>query len=276
MSAIDRADRIAVVTGAGRGLGLAIAQRLAADGYAVAVTDIDEAQAHGAAAAIKAAGGRAKGYALDVASAPQVDAVFAAAARDLGNPTALVNNAGIWCNTPFLELSAQAWSRTLAVNLTGPFLCSQAFARLRLADGGGGAIVNIASVSAFSAREAAADYAASKAGLVMLTRSAAWELGKHDIRVNAVAPGLTLTSDNFGSPEFRAAAVRTMPRGRAGRPSDIAATVAFLLSDASDFIDGECIVADGGFLAGRLMPVFDSAPPGAGDSARSNTTKGHP
>ena len=230
---MGRGDRIAVVTGAGRGLGLAIAQRLAADGYAVAVTDIDEAQAQGAAAAIEAAGGRAKGYALDVASAPRVDAVFAAAARDLGNPTALVNNAGIWCNTPFLELTAEAWSRTLAVNLTGPFLCSQAFARLRLADGGGGAIVNIASVSAFSAREAAADYAASKAGPVMLTRSAAWELGQHDIRVNAVAPGLTLTSDNFGSPEFRAAAVRTMPR------------------------------------AGRLMPVFDSAPPGAGETAQA-------
>ena len=267
--------RVAVVTGAGRGIGLAIAQRLAADGYAVAVTDIDAAQAQNTAAAIAAAGGRARGYALDVTSASRIEAVFAAAGRDLGSPTALVNNAGIWCNTPFLDLAEAAWSRTLAVNLTGPFLCSQAFARLRLADGGAGAIVNIASVSAFSAREAAADYAASKAGLVMLTRSAAWELGRHDIRVNAVAPGLTLTSDDFGSPEFRAAAVRTMPRGRAGRPSDIAATVAFLLSDASDFITGECIVADGGFLAGRAMPAFDSPRPIAGGTARNGTTREH-
>ena len=145
-----------------------------------------------------------------------------------------------------------AWDRVLDINLKGSFLCSQVFGRMRLAPTGG-AIVNVASTAAFSARVGTAHYSASKAGLVMLTKSLAQELGPYGIRVNAVAPGLVEVDEGHVSPEYKEIFLRMIPRGRIGRPEDVAATVRFLLTDASDYLNGECIVGDGGFLTGRSL-----------------------
>ena len=145
-----------------------------------------------------------------------------------------------------------AWDRVLDINLKGPFLCSQAFARTHLAPTGG-AIVNVASTAAFSARVGAAHYSASKAGVVMLTKSLAQEFGACGIRVNAVAPGLIEVDEGHVSAEYKEMFLKMVPRGRIGRPEDVAAAVAFLLTQAADYINGECIVVDGGFLAGRAL-----------------------
>ena len=259
------AKRVAIVTGAAKGLGRAIVERLARQDYVVALTDVDGDAAVRAASEIEEAARaecdgkslKVRSWALDVRNGDQVRGVFAEVARELGRPTALVNNAGIWSDQPVLDMPEEVWARTIDVNLKGTFLCTQVFGRLRVDAGGGGGIVNIASVSAVSARLGASHYAASKAAVVMFTKSSAWELGAHGIRVNAVAPGFIVTHDQFGSPAFREAAVRMMPRGRTGRPPDIAAAVNFLLSDDADFITGDCLMVDGGFTSGRLLPLFD-------------------
>jgi 3-oxoacyl-[acyl-carrier protein] reductase len=150
-------------------------------------------------------------------------------------------------------MTEAAWDSVQGVNLKGTFLCTQAFGRVRVVEGGGGAIVNLASTAAFSARVGAAHYSASKAGVVMFTKSSAQEFGPHAIRVNAVAPGLIEVREDQVSPEYKERFLTMIPRGRTGRASDIAGTVAFLLSEAADFINGECIVVDGGFLSGRPL-----------------------
>ena len=248
----ERAQSVAIVTGAGHGLGRAIAAALHRDGCKVAVTDVDKDAAISVAQSLSADGSTARAYRLDVGSAQQVTDVFASVASDLGLPDALVNNAGIYPSHSILDMPEAAWDRVLDTNLKGPFLCSQAFARMRLAPMGG-AIVNLASTAAFSARVGAAHYSASKAGLVMLTKSLAQEFGPYGVRVNAVAPGLIEVDEAHVSPEYKEMFVRMVPRGRIGRPEDIAATVGFLLTQAADYINGECIVVDGGFLAGRSL-----------------------
>jgi 3-oxoacyl-[acyl-carrier protein] reductase len=254
---IERVQAVALVTGAGRGLGRAIAAALHESRYKIAVTDVDEGAAVSVARSLSADGSTARAYRLDVSSAQQVADVFASVARDLGVPEALVNNAGVYPNHSILDMPEAAWDRVLDINLKGPFLCSQAFARMRLAPSGG-VVVNVASTAAFSARVGAAHYSASKAGLVMLTKSLAQELGPYGIRVNAVAPGLVEVDEGHVSAEYKEMFLKMIPRGRIGRPEDIAATVAFLLTDAANYINGECIVVDGGFLTGR--PLLRSSP----------------
>jgi len=249
---IERAHPVALVTGAGRGLGRAIAAALHERRYKVAVTDVDEGAAVLVAQSLSADGSTARAYGLDVSSAQQIADVFASVARDLGLPDALVNNAGVYPSHSILDMPEAAWDRVLDINLKGPFLCAQAFGRMRLAPTGG-VIVNVASTAAFSARVGAAHYSASKAGLVMLTRSLAQEFGPYGIRVNAVAPGLVEVDEGHVSAEYKEMFLKMIPRGRIGRPEDIAATVAFLLTDAADYINGECIVVDGGFLTGRSL-----------------------
>ena len=244
---------LAVVTGAARSLGRAIAETLHGQGYAVALTDIDESEAARVAASLDASGKSARAYRLDVSKAAEVGSVFETVKADLGVPTALVNNAGIYPDHAFLEMPEDAWDRVLDVNLKGTFLCSQAFARQRVAAGGGGAIVNLASTAGYSARVGAAHYSASKAGVVMLTKSTAQELGPHAIRANAVAPGFIQVRDDQVSPEYREKMITLIPLGRAGKAPNIANTVAFLLSEAADFITGETIVVDGGLLTGRPL-----------------------
>jgi NAD(P)-dependent dehydrogenase (short-subunit alcohol dehydrogenase family) len=254
---IEHVHPVALVTGAGRGLGRAIAGALHASHYTVAVTDIDEGAAMSVAQSLSADGSTARAYGLDVSSAQQVADVFASVAHDLGLPDALVNNAGVYPNHSILDMPEAAWDHVLDINLKGPFLCSQAFGRMRLAHTGG-VIVNVASTAAFSARVGAAHYSASKAGLVMLTKSLAQEFGPYGIRVNAVAPGLVEVEEAHVSAEYKEMFLKMIPRGRIGRPEDVAATVGFLLTDASDYINGECIVVDGGFLTGR--PLLRSNP----------------
>jgi 3-oxoacyl-[acyl-carrier protein] reductase len=243
----------AVVTGAARSLGRAISETLHGQGYAVALCDIDDREAAQVAASLDPAGVTAKAYKLDVSNAAEVNAVMDAVAGDLGAPAALVNNAGIYPDHALLDMPEAAWDRVLDVNLKGPFLCSQAFGRKRVADGGGGAIVNLASTAGFSARVGAAHYSASKAGVVMLTKSMAQELGPHGIRVNAVAPGFIEVRDDQVSPAYKQQMIGLIPLGRPGKAPNIANTVAFLVSDAAEFITGECVVVDGGLLTGRPL-----------------------
>lgn len=255
----SQARPVAVVTGAGRSLGRAIAELLHGEGYALAVTDIDEAAATAVAAGLDGAGATARPYLLDVRSSAAVAAVLDAVATDLGPPLALVNNAGIYPDHPVIDMPEAAWDAVMETNLKGTFLCSQAFARLRVAAGGGGAIVNLASTAAFSARVGASHYSASKAGVVMLTKSLAQELGPHDIRVNAVAPGLIEVREDQVSQAYKERFLTMIPRGRTGRAADVARVVSFLLSEAADYVTGECIPIDGGFLTGRtLLPSGSS------------------
>ena len=254
---IERVHPVALVTGAGRGLGRAIAGVLHESRYKVAVTDVDEGAAVSVARSLSADGSTARAYRLDVSSAQQVADVFASVASDLGVPDALVNNAGVYPSHSILDMPEAAWDYVLDINLKGPFLCSQAFARMRPA-ATGGVIVNVASTAAFSARVGAAHYSASKAGLVMLTKSLAQELGPYGIRVNAVAPGLVEVEEGHVSAEYKEMFLKMIPRGRIGRPEDIAAAVSFLLTDAANYINGECIAVDGGFLTGR--PLLRSSP----------------
>lgn len=244
---------VAVVTGAARSLGRAIAETLHGQGYAVALADIDDKEAAKVAASLDPAGKSARSYRLDVSKSGEVTAVFDAVAADLGVPTALVNNAGIYPDHALLDMPEAAWDMVLDVNLKGPFLCSQAFGRKRVAAGGGGAIVNLASTAGFSARVGAAHYSASKAGVVMLTKSMAQELGPHNIRVNAVAPGFIEVRDDQVSQAYKQQMITLIPLGRPGKAPNIANTVAFLVSDAADFITGECVVVDGGLLTGRPL-----------------------
>jgi 3-oxoacyl-[acyl-carrier protein] reductase len=183
--------------------------------------------------------------------------VFAAVASDLGLPDALVNNAGIYPDHALLDMPVEAWDMVMAVNLRGTFLCTQVFGRLRMGENGG-AIVNLASAAAYSARIGASHYSTSKAGIVMFTKSCAQELGPLGIRVNAVAPGLIEVRKDQVSDAYRDHYLTMIPRGRTGRAPDIAGTVAFLLSDDADFINGECIAVDGGFLTGRPLIRSDS------------------
>ena len=244
---------VAVVTGAARSLGRAISETLHAQGYTVALCDLDDKEAAKVAASLDATGASAKAYKLDVSNAAQVTAAFDSVATDLGVPFALVNNAGIYPDHALLDMPEAAWDRVLDVNLKGPFLCSQAFGRKRVAAGGGGAIVHLASTAGFSARVGAAHYSASKAGVVMLTKSMAQELGPHGIRVNAVAPGFIEVRDDQVSPAYKKQMITLIPLGRPGKAPNITNTVAFLVSDAAEFITGECVVVDGGLLTGRPL-----------------------
>ncbi len=245
--------RVAVVTGAATGLGRAIAETLAADGVAVAVTDIDLDAATRVAAGIARAGGAARAWRLDVRDAAAIEALHAEVEAALGTPTVLVNNAGIYPDNTLTDLSEAVWDAVIDTNLKGPLLCAQPFVKRRVAVGGGGAIVNIASTAAFSARVGAGHYCASKAGLVMLTKCMAMEFGPHRIRVNAVAPGLIDVEGERVSADYKRNFLPMIPYGRLGLAPDVARAVAYLASDAADFITGTVLPVDGGFLTGRPL-----------------------
>src|SRR6266404_3729147 len=178
--------KVALVTGAGQGIGRAIALRLARDGYVVALADINAGALAGVLAEIEAAGGRALGRQADLSQVAEIEGVFAFVQKELGRLDALVNNAGRLTIRPFLEVSEAEWDATLSLNLKGAFFAMQAAARAMIAAGNGGRIVNIASISGRSGRPDQAPYAASKAGIISLTRSAALALAAQGINVNAV------------------------------------------------------------------------------------------
>lgn len=250
------AGEVIFVSGAARGIGRSIAETLAREGFRVALADVAFDEVSAAAAALSADGSSARAYRLDIRSPAEIATVLADVADELGEPIGLVNNAGIYPDTPALEISEEDWDRVIDINLKGTFFACQGFARRRKALGGGGAIVNLASTSAFSARIGAVPYAASKAGVVMLTKGLALEFQSLDLRVNAVAPGLVEVREGQFSDSYRDQFRTMIPRGRVGRPRDIAGAVSFLLSPAADFVNGECLVVDGGFLAGRPLPLI--------------------
>jgi NAD(P)-dependent dehydrogenase (short-subunit alcohol dehydrogenase family) len=254
------APRVALVTGAGRGIGLAIARRFLEEGWCVALLDIqDELLGH--AMAELAQPDRTLSLHCDVSDAPAVtDAIRRAAAR-FGRLDALVNNAGIAVFKPLLETTPEEWNRVLAVNLTGPFLATLAAAPI-MAEGGGGAIVNITSISGLRASTLRVAYGTSKAALAHLTKQQAVELGALGIRVNAVAPGPvdTAMAKAVHTPEIRKDYHDTIPLNRYGLETELAETIVFLCGDRASYITGQVVAVDGGFEAtGIGLPTLRAA-----------------
>jgi NAD(P)-dependent dehydrogenase (short-subunit alcohol dehydrogenase family) len=244
------AGRVAIVTGGGSGLGEATSVRLAAEGAHVAVLDIRLETALATVARITAAGGRALGREVDVSRVDSVQAAVADVSATVGRPQVLVNCAGVGQFDLSEAVSVETWNRTIGVNLTGTFLMCQAVLPHLLE--GGGSIVNIASNSGLQGIPYAAAYAASKGGVILLTRSLASEYSGRGVRVNAVAPGGITTPllENFTFPE---GADRTrMPRGARvphAHPDEIASLVAYIASDEARFMIGSVVSMDGGLVA---------------------------
>jgi NAD(P)-dependent dehydrogenase (short-subunit alcohol dehydrogenase family) len=244
---------VAIVTGAGSGMGRATAARLARDGYSVVVAEIDAARAADVAAEI---GADAMPFALDVSESAQVDALLAETLARLGRVDVMVANAGVPHGAPFLELDEATWERVLAVNLRGVFLCGQAAARAMVAAAHPGAIVNVASTYAEVTEAEASAYSASKGGVRMLTKSMALELGPHGIRVNAVGPGWIRTGMNpLDDPGQVAQLEPTIPLGRVGVPEDVADVIAFLASEDARYVSGQTLFVDGGWLTSRALSL---------------------
>jgi glucose 1-dehydrogenase len=246
------ADKVALVAGAGGGIGGARAEALAREGAAVFCTDSDGAAAEATAARVRAAGGRALASALDVRDRAAVAAAVAAVVREFGRLDILLESAGIAHRLNFLEVDAETWDRVIAVNLTGMFHVGQAAARQMVKQGGGGSIINVTSQLAEVARPERAAYVASKGGARSLTHAMAVDLAAHNIRVNAIAPGPTLTGltrANYTDPEPRRATEAMIPLGRLGQPDDLVGAVLFLASDESHWVTGSTVTVDGGYLA---------------------------
>jgi NAD(P)-dependent dehydrogenase (short-subunit alcohol dehydrogenase family) len=241
-------QKVAIVTGAARGIGLTTVKRFLADGWRVAILDIDEETLNRSVVDLHAY--PVVAICCDVADAAEVAKAFAAVAQAFGRLDVLVNYAGIAIFKPILNISYEEWSRVLAVNLTGPFLCAQAAAPL-IRDSGGGAIVNITSISGLRASTLRTAYGTSKAGLAHLTQQQAIELASLGIRVNAVAPGPvdTAMAKAVHTPEIRAAYHDAIPLNRYGLEQEVAETIFFLCSDRASYITGQTIAVDGGFEA---------------------------
>jgi NAD(P)-dependent dehydrogenase (short-subunit alcohol dehydrogenase family) len=240
-------QKVALVTGAARGIGLATARRFLAEGYKVALLDINSETLHAAHAAL-AGDHDIMAIECDVSQPDAVALAFDAVARQFGRLDALVNNAGIAIFKPILDVTYEDWSRVLAVNLSGPFLCTQAAAPM-MRDRGGGAIVNITSISGLRASTLRTAYGTSKAGLAHLTKQQAAELAQYGIRVNAVAPGPvdTAMAKAVHTPEIRADYHDHMPLNRYGLEEELAEAIFFLCSDRASYITGQILCVDGGF-----------------------------
>ncbi len=237
--------KVAIVTGGASGIGRACSVRLAADGAAVAVWDLNAEGAEETVAAIEKAGGRAIAC---VGDAAEPEAVVASAARTrsmLGAPTILVNNAGITSFCRFIDIDEEAWDRMMRVNLKGPFLCTRAVVRDML-DAGWGRIINISSSSAQTGAPAMGHYAASKGGVIGFTKALAMEYAAQGITVNNIPPGFVDTPMLRSSPIDVDAAAAVAPMKRPGRPEDIAAACAYLASEEANYVTGQTLSVNGG------------------------------
>jgi NAD(P)-dependent dehydrogenase (short-subunit alcohol dehydrogenase family) len=242
-------QKVAMVTGAARGIGLATVKRFLADDWRVVLLDVDDETLQRTSAALPRSEANLA-ICCDVADVAGVTKAFAVVAQKFGRLDVLVNNAGIAIFKPILNLTYEEWSRVLAVNLTGPFLCTQAAAPL-IRDSGGGAVVNVTSISGLRASTLRTAYGTSKAGLAHLTQQQAIELASLGIRVNAVAPGPvdTAMAKAVHTPEIRAAYHDAIPLNRYGLEQELAEAIFFLCSDRASYITGQTIAVDGGFDA---------------------------
>jgi NAD(P)-dependent dehydrogenase (short-subunit alcohol dehydrogenase family) len=243
-------DRVAVITGGGRGIGRAIARRFAAEGANVVLAQRDQATLERTVEEIRRAGGAALAVPTDVSQEAQCDALIAAAVREFGRLDILVNNAAIASpeKAPFPQMPTEVWRQTLAVNLDGAFFCARAAARV-MVPRRYGRIVNVLAIQAWVPLPDNAPYAASKGGGMSLTRSMAVDLAPHGVIVNAIAPGPVYVAADDVPPEVDATAA-TLVR-RAGRPDEVAALAVFLASAECTFVVGQTIVCDGGRLLSR-------------------------
>lgn len=242
-------NEVALVTGASRGIGRAIALRLALDGYDVAVNFLSNQDgADEVTAKIEEKGWNARSYKADVADSDAVERMVSAIDNDLGQVGVLVNNAGIYQRRTFSDLTLDDWQRTIDVNLTGCFNCAKAVVPGMLQKEEGN-IVNISSMLGFKGTSHGAHYAASKSGVIAFTKSLALELSPHGIRVNGVAPGAIETEIiAYDSPEQRKRRIETTPIRKVGQPEEIASVVSFLVSEESSYMTGETLHANGGYL----------------------------
>jgi NAD(P)-dependent dehydrogenase (short-subunit alcohol dehydrogenase family) len=237
-------DKIAIVTGAGRGIGEGIARKLAEEGATVACADINEADARRVGESL---GGRAIGLRLDVSNSADCDALVKQVHEKFGRIDILVNNAGINRDAMLHKMTDEQWHQVIAVDLSGVFFMTRAASRIMRA-AGSGRIVNISSAS-WLGNIGQANYAAAKAGVVGLSRTAAKELARSQVTVNAICPGFIDTEMTRAIPDaIREQQVAKIPLGHAGQPADVAAVVAFLASDEAGYITGEVINVGGGYV----------------------------
>lgn len=246
-------DRVAIVTGAGRGIGRAIALAFADAGADIVIAEIEESLAQETAAEIQARGRKALVVPTDVRIARQVDNMVEQTLKEFGKIDILVNNAGAWVVlSPVLQTKEEDWDRCIELNLKSVFLCCKAVGKVMVRQKRG-SIINISSLAGFVPYTAAPHYAAAKAGVTNLTQTLAFELAPHKIRVNAIAPGsieTSLAAEIYRlHPELREQRLKSIPLGRLGRPDDIAAAALYLASDAADWVTGETLMVRGGLLA---------------------------
>lgn len=245
-------NRTAIVTGAARGIGAGVAKRLAADGMAVAVLDLDEAACAAVVADITASGGTALALGADVSDEEAVAGAVERIAAELGEPTVLVNNAGIIRDNLLFKMTVADWDAVMAVHLRGAFLMTRAVQGF-MTTAGWGRIVNLSSTSALGNR-GQANYAAAKAGMQGFTKTLALELGRFGVTANAIAPGfieteMTMaTAERMGYPfeDFKAAIVKDIPVARGGLPADIAHAVSYFASEGAGFVSGQVLYVAGG------------------------------
>jgi len=260
MNQNDSGARVALVTGGAMGIGAAISQRLARDGYTVLVSDINLEAAKATADKINADGGtgwgRAAPLAMDVSKPESIEKAFADVEKDYGRCDVLVNNAGVAKTFPFLDYPLDNWLLTMNINVTGVMLCGQHAARMMVRRKWG-RIVNISSVSGIRAGSGRTAYGTSKAAVIGLTRQMAIELAEHGVTVNSVAPGPVDTplTQAVHSPETRKSFTAGVPMHRYGSTDEIAAAVSFLAADDSSYITGHVVPVDGGFVAAGILDI---------------------
>jgi 3-oxoacyl-[acyl-carrier protein] reductase len=243
-------NKVAVITGGSRGIGRAIALRLAAEGAKVVVTATTKAGAEKTADEIRQSGGQAAGFEANVADAKQVEALMKGAVDQFGALHILVNNAGVTRDNLVMRMSDDDWNSVITTNLTGTFNCIRAASKIMMKQRSG-KIINITSIVALMGNKGQANYCAAKAGVIGLTKSVARELASRNIQVNAVAPGFILTDMTAGLPEAaKTAMLQSVPLEKIGTPEDVAGVVAFLASPDSDYITGQVLNIDGGMVMG--------------------------